>query len=373
MLFHSSIRKELARSFGATLVVLITVVMTMTLIRNLGEAGRGVFNPSDVMIVMGYTVLSDMPTILSLCLFIAVLSVLTRMFRDSEMVIWFGSGRGLTSLIKPLFRFAWPILIVIAALAFLILPWALGRIEDMRDRFEKRGDIARIEPGQFQESANGERVFFIEKDASSKLAGSNVFIATHKHDKETITSARSGHIDVDVVHGEKFLVLENGQRLEKVAGKPDLTVASFTTYGAQVDADDQSARAFVPSGAKSTLELMASPTKAHLAELSWRAGLALAAVNFIVIGLAAAGVNPRVGRTANLGFAFGAFVVYFNLLILGKSWIETGQVPFGAYLLALHGGALTLALLWLGKRHNNWVFRVPGAAHRAQPLQKDAP
>jgi len=124
MLFHSSIRKELARSFGATLVVLITVVMTMTLIRTLGEAGRGVFNPSDVMIIMGYTVLSEMPIILSFCLLMAVLSVLTRMFRDSEMVIWFGSGRGLTSLIKPLFRFAWPILLVIAALAFLILPWA---------------------------------------------------------------------------------------------------------------------------------------------------------------------------------------------------------------------------------------------------------
>lgn len=36
MLFDSSIRKELARSFGATLVVLITVVMTMMLIRVLG-------------------------------------------------------------------------------------------------------------------------------------------------------------------------------------------------------------------------------------------------------------------------------------------------------------------------------------------------
>ena len=52
MLFHSSIRKELARSFGATLVVLVTVVMTMTLIRTLGEASRGTFNPADVMIIM---------------------------------------------------------------------------------------------------------------------------------------------------------------------------------------------------------------------------------------------------------------------------------------------------------------------------------
>ncbi len=371
MLFHSSIRKELARSFGATLVVLITVVMTMTLIRTLGEAGRGVFNPSDVMIIMGYTVLSEMPIILSFCLLMAVLSVLTRMFRDSEMVIWFGSGRGLTSLIKPLFRFAWPILLVIAALAFLILPWALSRIEDMRDRYDKRGDIARIEPGQFQESANGDRVFFIEKDASSTLAGNNVFIATHKNDKETITSARSGHLEA--LHGEKFLVLENGQRLEKIANKPDLTVAVFTTYGAQVDADDQSARSFVPSGAKNTLELLAAPTKAHLAELSWRAGLALAAINFVLIGLATAGTNPRVGRTANLGFAFGAFVVYFNLLILGKSWIETSQVPFAVYLLALHGGALVLALLWLAKRHNNWVFQLPGVARRARRASKGAP
>lgn len=367
MLFHSSIRKELARSFGATLVVLVTVVMTMTLIRTLGEAGRGVFNPSDVMIIMGYTVLSDMPTILSMCLFIAVLSVLTRMFRDSEMVIWFGSGRGLTSLIKPLFRFAWPILVVITALAFLILPWAYGRIEDMRDRYEKRGDIARIEPGQFQESANGERVFFIEKDASGRLAGSNVFIATQRHDKETITSSRGGRIEL--INGDKFLVLENGQRLEKTAGKPDLTVAVFKTYGAQMDTDDQSARVFVPSAAKSTMELFTSRTNAHLAELSWRAGLALAAINFIVIGLAAAGVNPRVGRAANLGFAFGAFVVYFNLLVLGKSWIETGQVHFGVYLLALHGGALSLALLWLTKRHNNWAFRVP----RRTPGDKSLP
>ncbi len=210
MLFHSSLRKELARSFGATLVVMVTVVMTMTLIRTLGEASRGNFNPSDVMIVMGYTVLSDMPTILSLSLFVAVLSVLTRMFRDSEMVIWFGSGRGLMALIKPLVRFSWPIWVIVFALAFFILPWAFGRIEDYRDKYEKRGDLARIEPGQFQESSNGDRVFFIEKNSTGALSGSNVFIATHDHGKETITSAQSGKIET--IGSDRFLLLQNGQR-----------------------------------------------------------------------------------------------------------------------------------------------------------------
>jgi lipopolysaccharide export system permease protein len=355
MLFHSSIRKELARSFGATLVVLVTVVMTMTLIRTLGEASRGTFDPSDVLIIMGYTVLSDLPTILSMCLFIAVMAVLTRMYRDSEMVIWFGSGRGLASLVKPLLHFAWPIFVVILALAFFILPWAFGRIEDLRDKYEKRGDLARIEPGQFQESANGDRVFFIEKDAAEKQMGSNVFIATTEQGKETITSARSGKIEV--IGRDKFLVLENGQRLEKTVGKSDMTVSVFDRYGAKVGADDQSQRDYAPSASMSTLDLLKTPIPHHLAELAWRVGLTLAAFNFVIIGLAAAGSNPRVGRTANLGIAFLTFIVYFNLLVLGKNWIDTGQVNFGVFLIVLHGGALALGLLWLAKRHNNWVLK----------------
>ncbi|MBU3738362.1 MAG: LptF/LptG family permease, partial [Rhodoferax sp.] len=114
MLFHSSIRKELARSFGATLIVLTTVVMTMTLIRTLGLASRGTFDPADVTLVMGYTVLAYMPTILTMSLFIAIFSTLSRMHRDSEMVIWFSSGKGLAAWIGPLLRFAWPILAAIA-------------------------------------------------------------------------------------------------------------------------------------------------------------------------------------------------------------------------------------------------------------------
>jgi lipopolysaccharide export system permease protein len=307
------------------------------------------------MMVMGYTVLSDMPTILSMSLFIAILSVLTRMYKDSEMVIWFGSGCSLNSLLKPLFRFAWPILVVIVALAFLVLPWAFGRIEDLRDRYEKRGDIARIEPGQFQESANGDRVFFIEKNSANKETGNNVFIATNEQGKQTITSARSGHIEI--IGSDKFLVLQNGQRLEKTNGKSELTVSMYERYGARVGADDVSARSYVPASSLTSLELLQAPSPKNLAELTWRLGLALAAFNFIVIGVAAAGNNPRVGRTVNLGFAFLIFVVYFNFLVLGKSWVESGQVHFAPFLLLLHGGALAFGLLWLAKRNSNWSLR----------------
>ena len=366
MLFHSSLRKELARSFGATLVVLVTVVMTMTLIRTVGEASRGTFNPTDVLIIMGYTVLSDMPTILSLSLFISVLSVLTRMYKDSEMVIWFGSGQGLAAVLRPLFRFAWPILVLIVVLAFLILPWAFGKIEDLRDRYEKRSDISRIEPGQFQESADGRRVFFIEKDSGGRPVGNNVFIASNEAGKETITSARKG--EVTVMGSDRYLVLEEGQRLEKNSGKDDVTVSVFGRYGVKVGADNASARSYIPAASIPSLDLIRDPIALHQGELFWRLGLGLAAINFIIIGVAASGMNPRVGRVANLGFAFLTFVVYFNLLVLGKSWIGSGQVPFALLALLVHGTALVGGLLWLAKRHNHWSVRSllrPRARRRA--------
>jgi lipopolysaccharide export system permease protein len=355
MLFHSSIRKELARSFGATLIALATVVMTMTLIRTLGQASRGSFNPSDVMLVMGYTVLAYMPTILTMSLFISIIATLSRMYRDSEMVIWFTSGRGLSSLLSPLFRFAWPVLLVVMALAVFVLPWTNLRIDNMKDQYERRGDIERIQPGQFQESAGGKRVFFVEKDATGQKTGSNVFIATTEDGKETITSARSGRIET--LQQARYLMLNNGQRLESVIGKSDLKISEFEEYGTKVGADALAGTDTAPVNTKPTITLLKDLTRPNQAELSWRFGLVLAAINFVVIGVAVSGVNPRAGRSTNLVFAMFAFVLYYNLLNLAQNWISTGQLSFGALMLALHGSALVMALLWLAKGHNNWNWR----------------
>jgi len=355
MLFHSSIRKELARSFGATLIVLTTVVMTMTLIRTLGRASLGSFNPSDVMLIMGYTVLAYMPTILTMSLFIAIIGTLSRMYRDSEMVIWFISGRGLAALLRPLFRFAWPVLLVVMALALMVLPWSNQKIETLRSQYEKRGDIERVEPGQFQESAGGKRVFFVEKDASGKRSGSNVFIATTENGKETITSARSGRIQN--IGLDRFLVLSNGERLESVAGTTDLKISEFEEYGVKVGVNPFAGNDDLPVNTRATLELLKTLTPDNLAELSWRFGLIFAAINFVIIGIAVSSANPRVGRSGNLIFSLFAFVLYYNLLNLGQNWIASGKFTFGGFLLTLHGSALLLGILWLAKGHNNWHWR----------------
>ncbi len=355
MLFQSSLRKELSRSFGATLVVLVTVVMTMTLIRTLGQASRGNFNPSDVTQVMGYTVLAYMPTLLTMSMFIAVIASLSRMYRDSEMVIWFCSGKGVLALIGPLMRFAWPIFTVVATLALFVLPWTNQRIEDLKVQYERRGDLERIEPGQFQESGNGARVFFVEKNTSGQASGTNVFIASTERGKESVTSAQSGR--VEMLPQGQFLMLKNGQRLESVIGTTDLKISEFEVYGSRISSSLPNVVDVSPVNTLPTADLIKNLTPNGLGELSWRLGLMFAAFNFVLIGVAVSSVNPRVNKSVNLIFALFTFVVYYNLLNLGQNWIASGKLGLMAYMLALHGSVFILATLALIKGHHNWRWQ----------------
>jgi lipopolysaccharide export system permease protein len=352
MLFQSSIRKELARSFGATLVVLITIVMTIVLIRTLGQASRGAINPQDVMLFMAYSALGRLPTILTLSLFIALVSTLSRMYRDSEMVVWFTSGRGLAGFLMPLMHFAWPILLVITLMALFVWPWTNQQTQNMQNRYEQRGDLDRIAPGQFQESSSGNRVFFIDRDLAGEQASNNVFIASTEKGKSSITTARSGRIETR--DNAQFLMLDNGQRLENVIGQSALKISDFEEYGSKTG-DVETANAMAPEAKLlSTRNLIKAPTRSNRGELAWRLGLALAAFNIVILALALASVNPRGGRSSNLIFVLLTFVVYNNLVNVGQSWIFSGVVSFGGLLLALHGGVMVLSLAWLAKRHFNW-------------------
>ena len=356
MLFQSSIRRELARSFGVTLVVLITIVMTIVLIRTLGQASRGYINPQDVMLLMAYAALGRLPTILTLSLFIAMVASLSRMYRDSEMVVWFTSGQGLSSFLKPLFRFAWPVLLLIALLSLFVWPWTNQQTQEMRERYESRSDLDRIAAGQFQESANGNRVFFIDRDDSkSQTSSSNVFIASNENGKSAITTARSGRLET--VEGSQVLLLRQGQRLESQTGKLAVKISEFEEYGSYTTDAVRPAVDTTDTKLQSTVSLINKPVNRNLGELAWRLSLALAPLNLVVLAVAMANVNPRGGRSLNLTFAVLVFVVYSNLINLGQSWIASGVVDFGRFLILTHGGVLVLAAAWLVKRSENWTFR----------------
>lgn len=64
------------------------------------------------------------PLLLVLTAFISTLTVLTRYWRDNEMVIWLASGLSLKQWIRPVLQFAVPFAVLTAIIQLSVLPWA---------------------------------------------------------------------------------------------------------------------------------------------------------------------------------------------------------------------------------------------------------
>ena len=346
MLFDSTLRRELARNFGATLVVILTIVLTMLLIRTLGRAAGGEIAPQEVVLFLGYIALGQLPTMLALSLFVSVVATLTRMYRESEMSIWFASGIGLTRFVRPVLNMAWPVLVVIGALALFVWPWQNQRSVELKERFEHRSDLSRVTPGQFQTSADGTRVFFIERDTADARTGRNVFILSSAKDAEAVTSARSGHIEWQ--GDDRYLVLNRGQRNDENLATGEKTLSRFEGYKVQAGEKVLSGMDNLPPKARSSAELLFVPTAPNQGQLAWRLGLVFGAANLTLLGIGLSASNPRRASNWNLMFALLAFVVYYNVINLTEAWIASGKVGMGAALILAHGGAFLISVgtLW---------------------------
>ena len=368
MLFDSTLRRELARNFGATLVVILTIVLTMMLIRTLGQAAGGKISPQDVVLLLGYVALGHLPTMLALSLFIAVVATLSRMYRESEMTIWFASGVGLTRFVRPVLRVSWPVLRAIGVLALFVWPWQNLRGVELKERFERRSDLSRVTAGQFQTSSDGSRVFFIERDKTDASTGRNVFILSSQRDSESVTSASSGRIEL--LGDDRFLQLTRGQQNEENRRTGEKTLARFEGYSARAGERVISGLDDLPPKARATLSLLQEPTPRNQGELTWRLGLLLAAANMVLLGIGLAATNPRRASNWNLLFALMSFAIYYNVINLSQAWVAGGKIGMGTALIVAHGGAFAIAigLLWWresGNRRGRWRARLAGRAASA--------
>ncbi|MET0518215.1 MAG: LPS export ABC transporter permease LptF [Burkholderiaceae bacterium] len=365
MLFDSTVRKELARSFGVTLVVILTIVLTMMLIKTLRLAAGGSVAPQDVLLMMGYLSLAQLPTMLALSLFIGIVATLGRMYRESEMAIWFSSGVGLSRFVRPVLSTAWPVLLVVAVLQLIVWPWGNQNSTQLRERYEKRGDLSRVAPGQFQPSRDGSRVFFIERDNADDRTGRNVFILSKLHDSESVTTSAMGHIEQQ--GDDRFLVLDHGQRNESNSVTGEKSLARFEQYKVLADSQALSTGDTLPPKAMSTMDLLSAPLPRNNGELVWRFGIILCAVNMLLLGIGLAASNPRRANNVSMLFALLSFVVYFNMVSLSQSWVSNSRLSMAQALLLVHGLAFVIgaSLVWWrdqGNRLSLRALRPAGAA-----------
>jgi lipopolysaccharide export system permease protein len=363
MLFDSTLRRDLARTFGATLVVLLTIVITMLLVRTLSLAASDVVEPKDVVLVLGYTTLGHLGTILILALFVAIIVTLGRMYRDSEMAIWFASGLDLARFIRPVLYTFWPVLVVIVLLLALAWPWVNRNSSELRDSYAQRSDLARVSPGVFQSSSDGRRVFFVERDPGDEVSVRNIFALSNRNEVESVVSARGGRIDVQ--GDERFLVLESGQRSDVNTASGETTIAGFESYRALIDIKALRRMQEQPPKTMATLDLLRTPTPRNQGELAWRFGMMAAAVNLSLLAIGLAHVDTRRPSNLNLVVALVGSLGYFNSINLTQSWVANGRFGMTHALVVLHGGVFLAALLLLWWRDHAAVLHFHLGARKA--------
>lgn len=362
MIFQRAALREFASTAAAIFVGLSFILVTVVLIRFLGQAAGGQVPVDAVLALIGFTSLNWMPIALSLAVFISILLTLTRVWRDSEMVVWFASGVPLTAWVGPILRFALPVVIVIAAMSMYLSPWAQKKSAEYRKVLEAREEVSRVAPGVFREIASSKRIFYVESVAGDTAQVKNVFVASVLAGKQNVTVAEYGKTET-AANGDRFIVLENGRRYEGEPGSAEFRVMHFERYSLRIEPKEVS-RLELNSKTASTQALLAQPSPANLGELLRRAAIPISALVLALLALPLSFVNPRSGRTYSLIFAVLTFTVYFNLIGIAQAWVAQGKAPFFGSMWGIHSPMLLILAALLFRQLNpnrRWFRRRPAA------------
>ena len=356
MIFQRAIRRELLSAMGAVFTALFTIIISVTLIRILGDAAAGKIASSDVLSLLGFASLINLPVLISLSTFIAVLMVVARSYQDSEMVVWFASGVSLMDWVRPVMQVGLPMVILTAVLSFWLTPWSQKYSAEQRERFRNREDISRVSPGKFQESANGEKVFFVEGLSSDTTKVKNVFLSQNKNQESGVVLAREGTMSIDA-RGDKLLQLHEGRRYDGMPGSPEFRIMNFERYTVIIASNTKELAENKSARVLPTAELIIDPTRNNLAELLFRISAPLTCLMQMLLAIPLGFVNPRRGRTLNLMIALLLAVTYFNVTSIMQAMVAQGKSSFGMSWWPLHlaaGALIVLLFFWRNNPNMRW-------------------
>jgi lipopolysaccharide export system permease protein len=353
MIFKRALRQELNFTTGVVFMVLVTLVLTNLMIRVLGNAASGTANPKDALVLIGLGMINYLPILLTASVFVAILMVLTRWYKDSEMVIWQSAGISLLKILRPILNFTAPIAVAIAVLSIFASPWASEKSATIKQRFQQRDDISMLAPGQFRESSGNNRVFFIESMNPETDVIKNVFVTDFGKDRQLVAVAKEGFIQ-NLQTGEKQLILETGRRYEGTPGNTDFRITEFDKY--TVKLEDKVIDPII-NGPRTlpAWVLIQDLNKAHLGEILWRIGLPLMVFVFAIIAIPLSYMDPRRGRYTALIMAVLLYFTYSNLLKLMQAWVTTGKLSFSIGWWLLHVVIALIGLTLIIYRQNRSI------------------
>ena len=355
--------REILKTLVVVLLVIMLVFVSNILVRYLGKAASGLLSTNILLLVVGLELVKTLGLIVPPAFFFAVLWVLGRMHRDSEMVALAASGVGPARIFRSVLLAALPLAIVVTVLVMELLPWAKSQVTRLQAEESSTADLSGVRPGRFNEFSQGGLVVYTERLSADGVKLEGVFVQDRQQGKLGLVTAEEAYQTTDPKTGERFVILTDGHRYEGVPGRLDYTVGRFDEYAVRIPTLE-SGGLRVPQSAKSWQVLLASGEPSYRAELQYRISVPLALIAFGVLAVPLARSPPRSGVYGRLLFAVVLYFIFMNLQRVAERWLATGAVPewIGMWWLPLlmlfvAGGIMLADSNWLTVQRRRWTTR----------------
>lgn len=314
---------DIAKTIAAVLSVLVLIILSNKFVSMLAQALEGQIGGNTIFVLLGLRSISIGIGFLPPAVFAAVLMVLGRMYRDSEMAALAAGGVGVARIYRYVLVVVAPLSLFALWLALSVQPWSMRQANDLVLEEMQTMHLRLVTPGQFNEYRKGDLVFYIEEIGSDHTLH-NVFVHNRHHGKDAVIVAQRGRLKE--LPGGQYVVLEEGTRYDGKPGHADYEITRFDEYGIRVN-DNPVSTAYVPADAKPTLEVLRSDKPADIAEFHKRLSIPFGVLILAVLAIPLARLAPRGGVYGSLLIAFLMYVVYENLLKISHSWLAKSTAP----------------------------------------------
>jgi len=284
----------------------------------------------ELMPIVGFNMLRDIPIIFSLSLFLAIIISISQMYKSSEAVIMNSVGigdKGFIYYIQPIVILSF---IVVFILTIYAVPWAKQQKSYAEDETVNASEFSFITEGKFESFKKGDIVFYASDSTSIDVGGKQnmeeIFIYASDNGMPVIVLASDATKYIDPKSKSIYLRLKDGVRYQGLPSSENINILNFDSYNLEIVSGEvqKSLATFTEIEEKTTLDLLKQGGLLAIAELQWRLSLPLSILILVVFAVYLGKTSPRGGKGINILIGIFVFMLYNNGLLVAKSSIENG-------------------------------------------------
>ena len=324
--------KNLSVLFAAIFFIVGLIVFGNQFVLTVQESVEHGIPIQELIPIIGFNMLRDIPIIFSLSLFLAIIISISQIYKSSEAVVMNSVGIGDKNFIHYIQPIVFVSFIIIFILTIYAVPWAKQQKSYAEDETVNASEFSFITEGKFESFKNGEIVFYASESSAIDKSGEQnmeeIFIYISRKDSPVIVLASNATKYTDSLNQSIYLRLRDGVRYEGLPGDLNLNILDFNQYDLEIVSGEvqKSLTNFSKIEEKTSIDLLNDGGLQANAEMQWRLSQPISVLILSLIGVLLGKSSPRTGKGINLLLGVVIFMIYNNGLLVAKNSIENGEL-----------------------------------------------